>query len=379
MSISVRPRRSKQMLAWAVVGIFLLGFFYSPVGMWTGPILGAWFVGTQRPRRGFLWMLLFALLFALPHLWRQLPHAGLMPMIVYAGWTLLALVLGILPFTFYRMASPNLPGFFSTLPLPLFAVAFMAAERTWLPAGIGGFQGPSLNIALLQVGAVFGAAALVFLVYWLAAVMVWMWNHEFRARSIRSGASVFVVVFASTVGFGAFRQLRGAALPVTLPLGAVFAWVCVAAAAVLSVWALFHSHKDRGWKCSPDILRILQSPVTGQPLHLVRQGAGEVLSSSSNERFPIRAGIADLSRPEDLTGFNRKLNRLYETIGGFYDDIQRIACALTAIDRDAYVMSYLGLLEVKAGDSVLETSVGTGLNFKYLPQGVKLSGIDLSR
>jgi len=28
---------------------------------------------------------------------------------------------------------------------------------------------------------------------------------------------------------------------------------------------------------------------------------------------------------------------------------------------------------------VLETSVGTGLNFKYLPCGVKLSGLDLSR
>jgi ubiquinone/menaquinone biosynthesis C-methylase UbiE len=36
------------------------------------------------------------------------------------------------------------------------------------------------------------------------------------------------------------------------------------------------------------------------------------------------------------------------------------------------------LLEVKPGDSVLETSVGTGLNFKYLPHGVKLFGLDLS-
>jgi ubiquinone/menaquinone biosynthesis C-methylase UbiE len=36
------------------------------------------------------------------------------------------------------------------------------------------------------------------------------------------------------------------------------------------------------------------------------------------------------------------------------------------------------LLEVKPGDSALETSVGTGLNFRYLPSGVKLSGLDLS-
>jgi len=38
----------------------------------------------------------------------------------------------------------------------------------------------------------------------------------------------------------------------------------------------------------------------------------------------------------------------------------------------------MSLLEAKAGDAVLETSVGTGLNYKYLPDGVQLSGLDLS-
>ena len=44
----------------------------------------------------------------------------------------------------------------------------------------------------------------------------------------------------------------------------------------------------------------------------------------------------------------------------------RVRSALSGMDRDAYVMSYLGMLEIKPGNSVLETSVGTGLNFKYL-------------
>ena len=48
------------------------------------------------------------------------------------------------------------------------------------------------------------------------------------------------------------------------------------------------------------------------------------------------------------------------------------------MDGDAYVRSYMGPLEVKAGDSVLETSVGTGLNFKYLP-GVCRSLASISR
>ena len=48
------------------------------------------------------------------------------------------------------------------------------------------------------------------------------------------------------------------------------------------------------------------------------------------------------------------------------------------MDRDAYVLSYLGFLEVSPGDRVLETSVGTGLNFKYLPAGIQRFGLDLS-
>jgi ubiquinone/menaquinone biosynthesis C-methylase UbiE len=379
MNLNVRTRRSKQVVAWIVVCIFLLGFFYSPVGTWTGPILGAWFVGTQRLRRGFLWMLGFAVLFGLPHLWRHLPHTGPGSLAVYACWALLALVLSVLPFTFYRMTSPHLPGFLSTLSLPLYGVAFMIIETACLPAGTAGSHTQGLNRALLQFAAVFGASAVVFLIDWCAAMMVWMWNHEFRAASIRTGASVFLAAAALAAGFGWLRQLRGDALPLALPVGAAFAWVCVVGAVALSGWALFRSGKDRGWKCSPEALSILRSPTTSEPLHLVRQSDGEVLVSSSGERFPIRAGIADLRCPEDLTGFNQKYNHLYETIGGFYDDTQRVGCALTGIDRDAYVMSYLGLLEVKPGDSVLETSVGTGLNFKYLPPGVRLCGIDLAR
>jgi ubiquinone/menaquinone biosynthesis C-methylase UbiE len=65
-------------------------------------------------------------------------------------------------------------------------------------------------------------------------------------------------------------------------------------------------------------------------------------------------------------------------MGGFYDDTQRVFSAFRGLDRDSYFMDYMRLLEVKPGDSVLETSVGTGLNFKYLPSGVKLSGLDLS-
>ena len=77
MSTNVKSSRRSQITAWAVFSLFVIGFFYSPVGQWTGPILGVWFVGTQKPRRGFLWMLVLSFL---PHLigdWRLFLHVSL--------------------------------------------------------------------------------------------------------------------------------------------------------------------------------------------------------------------------------------------------------------------------------------------------------------
>jgi len=113
-------------------------------------------------------------------------------------------------------------------------------------------------------------------------------------------------------------------------------------------------------------------------LHVVSDKGREALVSSSGERFPVRDGIPAFLKPEDLTGDNGKYNKLYETIGGFYDDTQRVFGAFKGLDRDEYFLVYMRMLEAKPGDSVLETSVGTGLSFKYLPRGVKLSGLDLS-
>jgi ubiquinone/menaquinone biosynthesis C-methylase UbiE len=158
----------------------------------------------------------------------------------------------------------------------------------------------------------------------------------------------------------------------------IFSWSCLGAALALSVWTFFRPFKEKSWAERPETVARLQSPFTGEPLHVVSEHGREALVSSSGECFPVRYGIPAFLKPEDLTGDNLKYNHMYETIGGFYDDTQRIFCALGGFDRDTFFLGHLRLLEVKPGDSVLETSVGTGLNFKYLPRGVKLSGLDLS-
>jgi ubiquinone/menaquinone biosynthesis C-methylase UbiE len=382
MPTDVHFTRWSRILAWAIAALFLLGFFFSPIGSWTGPILAVWFVGTQKPLRGFLWMMLLAFVPTLIANARLSSHSGLSAL-QFLDWMFFAAVLGILPFLLHRLTSPRLPGVLSTLPLPLWQAVRYALALSILPTPVFtayfALGGQSKNLPLMHFAGAFGASALIFLVYWFAAVIVWMWNHEFRASRIALGASLFAALFALSIGYGLFRQLTGSALPESYPTGTLFAWISFAAALALTSWAFFRpGQRTTSWAFRPMTLRILQSPYTGHALQLLRDNGREKLVSHSGERFPIRDGIAILLKPEDLTGSNLKYNHLYETIGGFYDDSQRVVCALSGFDRDDYVRSYLDFLEVKPGDSVLETSVGTGLNFKYLPRGVKLAGLDLS-
>ncbi|HXN48280.1 MAG TPA: class I SAM-dependent methyltransferase [Bryobacteraceae bacterium] len=339
-----------QIVAWTVASLFILGFFFKPVGEWTGPIGAVWFVGTQKPWRGFLWLMAISFV---PHLvgdWRILFGASPEQALQHAGWILLATVLAVLSLTFHRLTSPRLPGLLSTLPFPLAAASVQMLFLSFLPQAAAG-----------------GSLAVLILVDWFAAGVVWMWNKEFRAAKTGWAGALFGALFALVV------TLRH-----TLMIDPRFGWLAVGGAVVLAVWALLNRTKKKSWAERPETVALLQSPYTGKPLHVDVEQGGEVLVSSSGERFPVRGGIPTFLKQEDLSGDNLKYNHLYETIGGFYDDIQRIFCALKGFHRDAYFVSYMRQLEVKPGDSVLETSVGTGLNFKYLPGGVKLSGLDLS-
>lgn len=351
----VQASRSSQVVAWIVASLFTLGFFFPLVGAWTSPIAGAWFVGTQRVRRGFLWMLALGFVPSLIFGWRNFPLTGPRQALAYLGWAIVAAALGVLPFTFHRLTSPRLPGFLSTLPLPLAAVAI-----------------PSLALTL-HIGPESTSAIHAFLTLWFAATLVWLWNRESRATTLVFGAGI---VLAAAVELA--RSSSPAILHASPLFAAIFSTICLGAALLLSVWALFRPIRYKSWADRPQPVATLQSPFTQTPLHVAIEQRREALVSGSGERFLIFKGIPTFLKPEDLTGDNGKYNHLYETIGGFYDDSQRFFGAFRGLNLDSYFMNYMGLLEVKPGDSVLETSVGTGLNFKYLPHGTKLSGLDLS-
>ena len=293
----------RKIAGWMVAGVFVLGFFIARIGAFTGPIMSAWFVGTQRLRRGFLWMLAFSVLFGLPHLWRGLPHSGPGALLAYADWALLVMVLGILPFTLHRIASPRLPGFLSTFPLPVFVVLVATLQSALLPAGIAAAYREVSFLPLAQQSAILGAGVPLFFVYWFAATLVWAWNQEFRTETIRLGLTIFTAVCVPAAIFEYLGRMT-AAPSQALAMNSVLNWLCLAAAVALVIPSLREVFKTRSWQCRPETLAILQSPVTGQPLQLVKDEQGQALATSTSERFPIHDGIPDMRRAEDLTGAN---------------------------------------------------------------------------
>lgn len=373
-----KQMRGRQALAWAILAVFVAGFFWTPVGIWTGPVMGVWFIGTQRVRRGFEWMMVLTLvLMAIGH-WRVVAAGpGAVGAFAALGWMVVASLVITAPFVFHRAVSGRLPGLVWTLPLPVAAVVVKTAALRWLPAAATGLAYGSVepNWLLRVVADDFGTVAVTFLVLWFAALIVWMWNREYPAWQFGAAVMGFAV---------GLWGLAWADIP-DLPAGGepevarALVWVCAGGVVALSAWAAAASMRERkNWAERPETIALLRSPASGVPLRVVREHDKEELVSATGEKFPIRASVPDFRTAEDLSGANGKYNRLYETIGGFYDDTQRVAVALAGMDRDDYVRSYLGKLEVKAGDRVLETSVGTGLNFKYLPRGIRRYGLDLA-
>ena len=116
MAAEFRPNRVLQAAAFAALGLFVAGNFVPAVGVWTGPLVGAWFVGTQPPLRGIV------LLAAIEIVLRLAFHSTAL---VSAGWPvwegmLVGLVAGLLPLLVYRLSQGA--RFAATLALPLWAV-----------------------------------------------------------------------------------------------------------------------------------------------------------------------------------------------------------------------------------------------------------------
>lgn len=352
MATEFRPNRMLQAAAFAALGLFVAGFFVPAVGVWTAPVLGAWFVGTQPPLRGIA-------LLAIVGLGARLAFHGaaLGPWPVWET-LLVGLIAGLLPLFFYRLSQGA--HFAATLALPLWAVTVYGLVQTYLPASVPPANAaPSVDPALL-----------VFATNWFAATVVWLWNWQVRPVGVLIGGAL---VLAASLGGAHYALSALPRIASPWPFLPVYLPPSVLGGTLILLWSGLKAVSSH--RLSPETVALLRSPGSGEALRLEK---GALVGAASGERFAIKHGITQFVDPKSLTGLNRKYNRLYQTIGGFYDDSQRVYFALAGIERRKYFMQYLGFLEVAPGDKVLETSVGTALNFFYLPLGLKLYGLDLS-
>ena len=96
------------------------------------------------------------------------------------------------------------------------------------------------------------------------------------------------------------------------------------------------------------------------------------------EEIPIRDGIPLFLRDSDVSGSNKKYQELYNHIAPFYDLSMKVCAFLKSGGEGKRRAEYLQELEIKAGDRVLEVSVGTGGNLRYLPRTARYFGLDIS-
>ncbi len=134
----------------------------------------------------------------------------------------------------------------------------------------------------------------------------------------------------------------------------------------------------------PDLLSLICDPATHDSLEIkdetdARGRAQEFLvNPKTGRRFPIREGIPVFFEAADVSGLNKRYQALYDRFAPFYDLSTWAYSRWKGLSVEARLREYLGELEVKDGNRVLEVSVGTGRNLQFLPHGACYYGLDLS-
>jgi ubiquinone/menaquinone biosynthesis C-methylase UbiE len=133
-----------------------------------------------------------------------------------------------------------------------------------------------------------------------------------------------------------------------------------------------------------DILALLCDPATRDMLEInnepdARGHLREFLGNpKTGRRFPVRDGIPIFLLEGEVSGPNRKYQALYDRFARFYDLSTWLYSRWKGASVESRLREYLDELEVHEGDRVLEVSVGTGRNLRFLPRGARFFGLDIS-
>lgn len=127
-----------------------------------------------------------------------------------------------------------------------------------------------------------------------------------------------------------------------------------------------------------EVLDILEQPGSKKPLYYVKEGSQEFLRSDDGCQYIIDNHIIRFLLKDELTGNNKNYQKMYDRLAPLYDIITRIYASIRNGNEKNRVMQYLSELKINENDNVIEISIGTGRNIKYLNPYARYYGVDIS-
>jgi hypothetical protein len=326
-----------RLYALLAIAAIVASWFRPGLGQFVCAAVTVWFLGTQPLWRGAALAALITLLL------RHTLHPA----------ALLAALTGLMPFVADRVVRASGRCFFLTLFFPRAGVVV-----GWVAGacGIGRFGETPLLITAWTL--------------WFGSVVNWMWETE-RVPPLLVIFSIVTLVWAAAGLPGVPHQPESPFVrTVAASLSAVAALALVALAA--------RGRHRRPWALRAPTVPLVRNPATGTALELRTDDGKQFLASEAGERFRLLDDMPSFLEESDITGLNRKYAQFYDMIAGFYDTGERVVAALSHGGARHVRRKFLKSLSVRSGDLVLETSVGTGMNLKFLPPEIRVLGVDIS-
>jgi len=125
----------------------------------------------------------------------------------------------------------------------------------------------------------------------------------------------------------------------------------------------------------PGTLSVLLNPYTNEPLILEYNS---LVSRDSNQSFPIRDGIPNFISEKHLKRRSKWFRHFYDGVAFAYDRVVNFGDTLGLNSEGILRKEYIGNLEIKPGEKVLEIAIGTASNLFFLPPDGDYYGVDIS-
>ena len=126
-----------------------------------------------------------------------------------------------------------------------------------------------------------------------------------------------------------------------------------------------------------DIIDLIRTS-SGENLQYFHLGFEEFLQTQNGVKYPVDGNILCFPETVSLTGNNKNYQKMYDRFSAFYDLATKGYALFKNGNEKNRVMQYLNLLNIENGDKVIEISIGTGRNIKYLNSDADYFGVDIS-